>query len=147
MADTGELDGIVEITPIERGLPEAIHRAEAARSSLALLLFRPSHQARPRSAFQGPTASDLTDLAAALTASLDDGQALFEAGKGYLAVVIESGPRGAAKALARRAGECGAPSFTWVASHYPRDGRSARGLAQLAAPQDARGHRGRYDPA
>jgi hypothetical protein len=123
--------GNIEMQPIEKALPEAVQRAARDGTPLTLLLFRPG--AMGPGGIPAPSTSDVEDLAAALSASLEPGHDLLDAGQGHVGVVLEGRSRRTAVRAASRAAACGAPTFTWVGARYPRDARTARGLTQVAA--------------
>jgi hypothetical protein len=125
--------GHVALRPIEPALAEVVRRAAASGAPFSLVLARPGAGATPGVPVPMAPAAAVADLAAALSCALEPAHSLYGAGPSHLAVIVPGSRQRDAVALAQRAADGGAPTFTWVAVRYPRDARTASGLLQLAA--------------
>src|SRR5579884_2626323 len=129
MPPAGEPEGALTLGTVDEDLADAVIRAEQLRLPFTLMLARPGAAGRQ----PAPPASQVEDLAAALSVSLLPAQELLRGKEGHLAVVIPGSSRREAVLLARRAAGGGAPLFSWAAARFPKDATTAAGLLQVAA--------------
>jgi hypothetical protein len=126
------VDGAPSLTPLVAVLPDLVQRAERARQRFTLVLARPGDGVAPGDPVPPVHPAELAGLAAAVHASLEPGQQLYSSGDRHVAAILDGKSHRRTTALMESAAGAGAPTFTWVACHYPEDARSAAGLVNLA---------------